>query len=370
MKTKAKILVVDDEPKNVRLLEANLIPCGYDIVTAFDGEEALRKIAAEDIDIILLDVMMPKINGFEVTKKLKSDDKTKLIPVVLVTALSGIQDRVKGIDAGCDDFLSKPVEKTELLARVKSLLMVKAYHDHMQNYERELEIEVTKKTEEIQLTLNRVNDAHIETIYRLSRAAEYKDEHTGAHIKRISNYAAAIAEKMGLEEHAVKEILWATPMHDIGKIGIPDHILLKPGKLDPDEWVIMKQHCAIGAEILADSEADFIKLAEIIAMTHHEKWDGRGYPRGLKGKDIPLAGRICAIADVFDALTTKRLYKEEFPIKESFAIIMERREKSFDPEIVDAFFDILDKILGIRDKYKGQGESKLLKMFTLQSQNK
>ncbi|MEW6087621.1 MAG: two-component system response regulator [bacterium] len=362
MKIKQKILVVDDEPVNIKLLEANLIPNGYDVITASDGEEALRKVLAEDIDLILLDVMMPKMNGFEVTKKLKTDEKTRLIPVILVTALSGLQDRVKGIDAGCDDFLSKPVERPELLARVKSLLTVKAYHDCMQDYEKKLEYEVAKKTKELQSALDKVNTAHLETIYCLSRAAEYKDEHTGSHIQRMSNYAAVIAENIGLDKQSVKQILYAAPMHDIGKIGIPDHILLKPGKLTPGEWEIMKQHTIIGAEILANSEADFIKLAEVIALTHHEKWDGSGYPKGLKAAGIPAAGRICAIADVFDALTSKRPYKEIFPVEKSFAIIKDGRGNYFDPEMTDAFLTSRDKILEIRNKYKDDGESKLLKM--------
>ena len=274
-------------------------------------------------------------------------------------------DKVQGIDAGCDDFLSKPIETPELLARVKSLLMVKAYHDHMKNYEKELETEVANKTKEIQLALNKLRLAHIETIFRLSRAAEYKDADTGAHIKRMSHYAAIIAEKLGLEKQSINKILYAAPMHDIGKIGIPDHVLLKPGKLDPDEWDIMKQHTVIGAEILADSESDFIQLAGIIALTHHEKWDGSGYPKGLKGNNIPLVGRICAIADVFDALTTKRPYKEAFLLENSFTIIKEERGKHFDLEVVDAFFAVQDEILEIRDKYKEDEERKLLKMHNI-----
>ncbi len=365
MKAKATILVVDDDPRNVKLLEANLVPCGYDVVTAADGIEALHKVESEDIDLILLDVMMPKMDGFEVTKKLKADEKTKLIPIVLVTALRDTQDRVKGIDAGCDDFLSKPIETPELLARVKSLLMVKAYHDHMKNYEKELETEVTNKTKEIQLALNKLSEAHIETIFRLSRAAEYKDEGTGEHIKRMSHYAVAVAEALGLNKENIKRIFYAAPMHDIGKIGIPDHILLKPGKLNPDEWKIMKQHSVIGAEILANSESGFIKLAEIIALTHHEKWDGSGYPKGLKGNDIPLVGRICAIADVFDVLTTKRPYKDAFSLENSFTNIKEERGKHFDPAVVDAFFAVQDKILEIRDKYKKEEESKLSEIHNI-----
>ncbi len=208
----------------------------------------------------------------------------------------------------------------------------------------------------------KVKTASLDTIYRLSRAAEYKDEETGAHIQRMSRYSAAAARQMGLDDHMVEDILYAAPMHDIGKIGIPDRILLKPGKLDPDEWDIMKQHTTIGAEILASSDAEFIKLGEVIALTHHERWDGKGYPKGLKGSEIPLVGRITAIADVFDALISKRPYKEAFPVEKSLAIVRENRGSHFDPEVADAFFAITDKILAIKEKYPSLGESPLIRL--------
>jgi putative two-component system response regulator len=199
--------------------------------------------------------------------------------------------------------------------------------------------------------LERIKAASLDTIYRLSMASEYRDEDTGAHIKRMSRYSAAVARHMGLSESDVETILYAAPMHDLGKIGIPDKILLKPAKLDPAEWKIMKQHTVIGAKILKESDAEFIKLAEIIAQCHHEKWDGTGYPGSLKGIDIPIAGRITAIADVFDALTSKRPYKEPFSVEESLSIIREGRGTHFDPEVVDAFFAILDEILAIKKEY-------------------
>jgi putative two-component system response regulator len=351
MKDKAVILVVDDQIQNIELLEAYLVPQGYEIVTATRGEEGLEKIAGNQIDLILLDVLMPGMDGFEFTRKVRQDNKNRLLPIILVTALKETEDRVKGIEAGCDDFLSKPVDKLELSARVRSLLKVKAYNDLMSNYQKELESEVTRRTGELKQAFEMIKAASLDTIYRLSMASEYKDQDTGAHIKRMSRYCAAVAGRLGLDDSMIETILYASPMHDLGKIGVPDVILLKPSKLDRLEWEIMKQHTVIGAKILEGSDAEFIKLGEIIALSHHEKWDGSGYPNGLKGEEIPIAGRIAAIADVFDALMSKRPYKEPFSEEESLAIIREGKGSHFDPEIADAFFAIQDEILVIKEKY-------------------
>jgi len=363
-----KILVVDDEDRNRRLMEALLVPLGYDVVLAVDGEEALRKVKETPPDVILLDVMMPGISGFDVAKKLKENEETRIIPIVMVTALQDVETRIRALEAGADDFLSKPVDKTELQARVNSLVQVKAYNDHMRDYQKELEAEVAKRTEELRKAFETIKTASLDTIYRLSRASEYKDEDTGAHIKRMSNYSAAVARQMGLSKDAVETILYAAPMHDAGKIGIPDRILLKPGKLDPDEWEIMKQHTTIGGSILSGSDSGFIKLAEDIALTHHEKWDGSGYPNGLRGTAIPMAGRIAAIADVFDALTSKRPYKEAFPLEQSFTIIREGRGSHFDPEVVDAFFAVEKEILSIRETFRDQEPSLFVQMRGLNLQ--
>ncbi len=351
MKDKPVILVVDDQPQNVELLEAYLLPGGYEIVKAANGEEALEKLSGNQIDLLLLDIMMPGMDGFEVTRRVRQDIGHPSLPIILVTALKDTEDRIKGIEAGCDDFLSKPVDKTELLARVKSLLKVKDYNELMSNYRKELESEVTGRTEELRLAFERIKAASLDTIYRLSMASEYKDEDTGAHIKRMSRYSAAVARRMGLDENTIETILYASPMHDLGKIGIPDHILVKPAKLDHTEWEIMKLHTVIGARILKGSDAEFIKLGEVIAQSHHEKWDGSGYPDGLKGNEIPISGRITAIADVFDALTSKRPYKEPFSEDRSLAIIKDGRGSHFDPDVVDAFFAIQDEILAIKKQY-------------------
>ena len=350
-KDKPVILVVDDVPQNIKLLEAYLVPQGYESIKAVNGREALAKLLNSRVDLVLLDVMMPDIDGFEVTRRIRQDDKTRLLPIILVTALSEITDRVKGIEAGCDDFISKPVDKTELLARVKSLLKVKAYNDLMLNYQEELEAEVLRRTKELQQAHNQIKIASLDTIFRLSVASEYRDKDTGTHIRRVSHYCQAIARRLGLDEKTVEAILYAAPLHDLGKIGIPDRILSKPEKLVPVEIEIMKQHTVIGAKILAGSEADFIKLGAIIALNHHERWDGSGYPNGLSGNMIPIEGRIAAVADVFDALTSKRPYKEPFTLEKSLVIIKRWRESYFDPDVVDAFFDIQEEILSIKAKY-------------------
>ena len=362
MEKKAKILVVDDEDRNLRLMDAMLVSLDYEVILARDGGEALEKVQEVPPDVVLLDIMMPGLDGFEVAGRLKENEETKIIPIVMVTALKEVEDRVKALEAGADDFLTKPVDRTELKARVRSLLKVKAYNDHMRNYQKELEAEVARRTEQLHRAFEQIKSASLETIYRLSQAAEYRDEDTGAHIQRMSRYAAAVAGKMGMTDKAVENILYAAPMHDVGKIGTPDRILLKPAKLDPDEWEIMKQHTLIGGRILGGSESGFIKLGEVIALTHHEKWDGGGYPKGIKGARIPLAGRITAIADVFDALTSKRPYKEPFAVEKSLDIIKEGRGNHFDPDVVDAFFAVEDEILSVKEEYKDGGESPLVQM--------
>ncbi len=346
------VLVVDDELFNRELLEGLLVPLGYEVTLAEDGKEALEKVKEKAPDVILLDIMMPIMDGFEVARQLKGKEETKSIPIVMVTALSEVEDRIKALEAGANDFLTKPVDMAELRATVSSQMQVKAYHDHMRDYQKELEAEVAKRTKQLREALEKIKIASLDTIYRLSRAAEYKDEDTGAHIKRMSHFSVAVAKQMKLDDHTIETILYAAPMHDIGKIGIPDRILQKQAKLEPDEWEIMKKHTIIGSQIMEKSDAEFIKLGEIIALTHHEKWDGSGYPKGLKDKAIPLAGRITAIADVFDALTSKRSYKRAFSLEKSFTIIKEGKGSHFDPKVVAAFFSIEKEIISIKEKYQ------------------
>jgi len=346
------ILVVDDQDFNLRLLEALLTPLGHTVRFAIDGIDCLEKVQAEKPDLILLDIMMPRMDGFETAARLKGNPESRNIPVVMVTSLTEVDERVKALECGANDFLSKPVNELELRARVNSLLEVKAYHDHMQDYQKKLESEVARRTDDLQKAFATIKSASLETIYRLSRAAEFKDDDTGEHIIRIGHFSATIAKHMGLSAHDVETILYAAPMHDVGKIATPDAILRKPGKLDADEWRIMQQHSRQGALILEGSDSELLQMAESIALTHHEKWDGSGYPQGLKGQEIPIAGRITAIADVFDALTSKRPYKEPFSLEKSFAIIRESRGSHFDPQVVDAFFAITDDIIRIKQEYQ------------------
>lgn len=348
---KPKVLVIDDEEMIRDMISDMLTPMGYDVIHACDGEDGVRKVQECSPDVVLLDVTMPKLDGFGVLQFIKQTEDTKMIPVVMITALNELKVRVKAIDIGVDDFLSKPMDIMELRARVKSLIKVKAYNDHMKNYQKELEIEVAKRTEEVQIAYKEAKNAAYETVHILSRAAEYRDEDTGAHLLRVSNYTSAVAVKMGLNEEEVEEILYGAPMHDVGKIGIPDNILMKPGKLDPDEFEKMKEHVKMGELILQGSSA-FIKKGAEIALSHHEKWNGSGYPNGFKEEEIALSGRIIAVVDVFDALTTRRPYKEPFPLEKALEIIKTGRGEHFDPKVVDAFFEIIDEIKSIKEKYK------------------
>lgn len=357
---KTRILVVDDEDRLRRVLEARLIAMGHEVILAVDGEDGLAKASRDNPDLVLLDVMMPKLDGFEVARRLKESPHTGHIPIVMVTALGDVQDRVRALDAGADDFLTKPVDPSELKARVQSLLKVKAFSDHMRHYREELEAEVARKTEDLTVALRKIETSTLDTIYRLARAAECKDEDTGAHVQRVGHYAAMMARRTGQATGFVDLLMYAAPMHDVGKIGIPDRILLKPGKLDADEWGIMKTHAEIGAALLGGSDSELLRMAESIALTHHEKWDGSGYPRGLKGMDIPLPGRLTAIADVFDALCSRRPYKEPFPVGRSLDIIRNGRTQQFDPELVDVFLSSQADIMAIRAQFADDAVSHLV----------
>lgn len=375
MAKRTKLLIVDDEERiRVALLDV-LQTQGYEISQASNGIEALQKVKRESPDVIILDINMPRMNGLEVTRKIKVDDQLKHIPLIILTGLDDMEMRIKALKLGADDFLIKPPHMAELTARVRSLVKVKAYNDHMRNHQKELEAKVAERTQQLKQAWEQISQAHrtlktssLDTIYRLARAAEYKDEDTSVHLQRMSNYAAAIAQKAGLNQDKVDTILYASPMHDIGKIGIPDRILLKPDKLTPDEWKIMKQHTSFGAQILGGSPSDLINVGERIAQNHHEKWDGTGYPLGLKGKEIPIEGRITAIADVFDALTSKRPYKKAFSENKAFRIMKEECETRFDPELLDVFLSIKDEILAIKHKYKDNGKSILLDLAQYKSQ--
>ena len=354
--SKQTILIVDDLPENIDLLAA-ILRSEYNIRVAPSGEKALEIAQGDNLpDLVLLDIMMPDMDGYEVCQRLKENPRTQKTPVIFVTAMDEVDSEKRGFELGAVDFITKPISPPLVKARVRT-------HLALYDQNRVLEEIVAEKTAQLRQAIEEKKQRSLETIYRLTHAAEYRDEDTGEHIRRMSNYAAAIARQLGLEETTIEWILYAAPMHDIGKIGIPDRILLKPGKLDDQEWEIMKRHTTIGARILSGSMAGYIRLGEVIAMTHHEKWDGGGYPNGLKGKEIPLVGQIVAIADVFDALTTRRPYKEPFSLEKSYRIIQDGKGGHFNPDVVDAFFAVEPEILAIKDRYRDSGES-LLYQYT------
>jgi putative two-component system response regulator len=277
----ATILVVDDEPANRELMEALLEPQGYTVLTAENGQEALDLFAKHQPDLLLLDVMMPKMDGVEVCRLIKKNPETRLTPVVLVTALSALDDRVRGLEAGADDFLGKPVERTELMARVRALLNLKAHTDELERAE--------------------------SVLFALAQSIEGKDSYTGGHCDRLSNYSERLGRRIGLPDDHITALRRGGIVHDIGKVAVPDAILLKPGKLTPEEWTVMREHPVIGERICSPLKS--FRLVLPIIRHHHEKVDGTGYPDGLKGEHIPVLARIMTLADVYDALTTQRPYK-------------------------------------------------------------
>lgn len=353
MASEQRVLIVDDEAWNRKALARMLLPLGVEVQHAGDGIEALNSVNRKRPDLILLDAIMPNMNGIEVVRNLKRNRSTAMIPILMVTAMREDALKLEALEAGVDDFLAKPVDSLEIRARVKTLLKMKRHYDSILEYQRLLEIAVRKRTKELELAVEDAEKASLETVYRLMRAAEYKDEDTGAHIQRMGSYSAAIAAALDMPDSFIKNLLYAAPMHDLGKIGIPDDILTKPGKLTPHEWTIMKTHTEIGGRILKGSKSEFIQLAESIALTHHEKWDGTGYPAGLAGSAIPLAGRIAAIADVFDALTSSRPYRRKpLPIDEAFRIIEQGKGSHFDPDITDVFLWSREEILHIKETFQ------------------
>ncbi len=358
-----RILIVDDEKLNRELLEDLMASFGHEPEMARDGVEALAKLKL-DIDLVLLDVMMPVMDGFEVARRIRENPDTSDLPVVMVTALTSKEDRLLAVQAGANDFITKPIDKTELQVRTESLLKMKEAQDTIKRHRVMLEETVQARTASLRQALEetaeaqrRTHGAHLDTIRRLAIAAEYKDEDTAAHINRMSSYCAIIARVLNLPPGEVELILHASPMHDVGKIGVPDIILLKPGKLTSEEWAIMKEHTIFGGRILGEAEDDLIKAGEIIALSHHEKWDGSGYPKGLKGENIPLIGRIAAIADVFDALTSNRPYKKAFSNEKAYEILREGRGTQFEPKVLDAFFERLDEVEAIQEKCRSAGEA-------------
>jgi putative two-component system response regulator len=328
--TQPLILAVDDEASNLQLLR-QILQDNYRLRFAKDGLRALELAREELPDLILLDVMMPGMSGYEVCAALKADPALAAVPVIFVTALNDTDDELEGFEAGAVDYITKPVSPPIVRARVRTHLSL--------------------------VRMEELRASRLEIVQRLGLAAEYKDNETGLHVIRMSHFARILGLAAGMTEAEADDLLHAAPMHDVGKIGIPDRVLLKPGPLDPDEWKIMQSHAQIGAEIIGRHDHGVLALARNISLSHHEKWDGTGYPNGLAGDAIPLEGRICAIADVFDALTSVRPYKKAWTEAEALAFLVKQKGTHFDPVLVDLFLAQLPAIREIRERWAEQEEA-------------
>jgi len=341
----ASILVVDDEPANLQLLRMILESEGYtNIITNDDPTRVVDMVLHHDCDLILLDLNMPFMDGYEVMNQLGSSFDGLAPPIMVLTAQHDQEFRLRALSQGARDYVTKPFDRSELLARVRNLLEVQLLQRYMYNQKDALEYLVSERTREIQ-------DTRLQLIRKLGRAAEYRDNETGLHLVRMSKISVILGRAGGMNSRQCDMLLDASPMHDIGKIGIPDSILLKPGKLTGEEWQIMKQHPVIGADILAGDQSELLIMARQIALTHHEKWDGSGYPNGLAGTDISLEGRIVAIADVFDALTSERPYKHAWPVDEAIQFIKDNSDRHFDPQLVSLFLENIDEIVDVTRRY-------------------
>ncbi len=343
------ILVVDDDPASLNLAKTILEHDGHQVKTAGSATEAMTLVTVDFPDLFLLDALMPGISGFDLASVIKQDPRMKNIPVIMVTSLDDRSSRLRALEEGVEDILSKPVDQMELRMRVRNLLRLKRFSDFLDQHNRILEEEVTERTRDLK-------QSYREMIHTLTRAAEYKDEDTGCHIRRISDYTLALSRVLGKSGEFQDLITFSSPMHDIGKIGIPDHILLKPGPFTPAEWEIMKTHTILGAQIVESSmDSPYLMMGAEIAMTHHERFDGGGYPRGLAGTDIPISGRIMAVADVYDALRSKRPYKPALSHEQSMKILFSGDGRThpahFDPDVLSAFGSIHLEFDGIFNAY-------------------
>ncbi|MBI3129254.1 MAG: response regulator [Candidatus Tectomicrobia bacterium] len=355
-----RVLIVDDDMRSRLLLMAMVEYMGHEAEDARDGFEALAKVRL-GFDLVLLDIVMPGIDGFEVVRQLREDPETADLPVLMVTGMDSKEERIRSIRVGANDFISKPVDSTELSVRMSFLLKMKEAQDEIKRTRAELQEMLEKRTSILRKSLEEManaqrmaHEAQLETIHRLAVAAELKDKDTGAHIKRMSRFSSLVARGLGLPPGEVEMVFRASPMHDVGKLGIPDKNLLKPGRLDEEEWRVMKQHTVIGSRILGGSSSDLLRAGEVIALSHHERWDGSGYPAGLREEEIPLWGRICAVADVFDALTSPRPYKKAFPNEEAYALMQEGRGTHFDPRVLEVFFDRLEEVEEIQARHRDE----------------
>jgi putative two-component system response regulator len=351
---KFTVLIAEDNKLQSQILEDLITPLGYKVIKAFDGEETLEKAFSNLPDLILLDVVMPKVDGYKICKVLKKDNKTWFIPIIIITSLNKLNDNIIAIKMGADDFLTKPFNEILLSARINSLIKVKSLNDQIAMHSVLLEQEVKERTSELQ-------EAKNVTVFALAKLAECRDRETGEHLERIMNYSKIMAKELSttekfkkiITEEYIEMIYTSSSLHDIGKVGIPDRILLKPGKLTEEEFEIMKTHTMMGGDALAAAEKkikgeSFLKLAREIAYCHHEKFDGSGYPFGHKGGGIPISARIMALADVYDAMTSKRVYKNKFSHEVTRSFIIDNTENHFGPDVVQAFLNIENEFIKIK----------------------
>jgi putative two-component system response regulator len=360
---KSKILIVDDEDRNIKLITTVMEQSGYRTQSSHNGVEAFEKAKEFTPDLIFLDILMPGMDGFETCRKLREESVTKDIPVVMITGLDDRESKIKSLEAGANDFLTKPFDITELKVRARNLLKIKEFGDFLKTHNDLLEREVKKKTSQLKETLHELNlsqeklkDSYLDTIYRLTMIAEYKDEATPTHILRTRYYGKLIAAAMGWSERAVEAFSYASHMHDIGKVCVPAELLLKPTSLTLEEFALVRTHTTIGAKILNGSESMFLQIAEKIALTHHEHWDGSGYPAGLSGEEIPLEGRMMILADQYDSLRSVRPYKIPIGHDEVYRIITEgdgrTKPGDFDPQVLEVFKNNHRQFDRIFEKFK------------------
>jgi len=362
---KATILVVDDNDMNRDMLSRRLEREGYQSVLAEDGYMALDLLASNSIDLVLLDIMMPRLDGYQVLGRIKADPRLHNIPVIMITAIDEIDSTVKCIELGAEDYLPKPFNPVLLRARIGASLEKKRLHDMEAEYREQVEQNNLVLSDRVREQVMEIASAQLGAIFAMSKLAESRDPETGEHLDRMREYCRVLAKKMQqlpkyadtIDQALVENIYAASPLHDIGKVGVPDAILCKPGKLTSDEWIIMKTHPIVGAETLREVDRQhpgnaFVQTGIEIAEAHHEKWNGRGYPFGLAGEKIPLVARILALGDVYDALTSKRCYKEAFAPDDARSVILNDRGVHFDPDVVDAFLATEDEFARIRVEYQ------------------
>jgi len=345
MARRFSILIVDDAPKNIQVVANILGDEKYDISYATNGRRALELISENDFDMLLLDVMMPEMDGYEVCRKIKKNNFHNDMPVIFITAKTDKESLVEAFDAGAQDYITKPFNSAELVVRVETHLKLKAFEDSQQ-------VVIDNALAELNMLNKEIIETQKEVIFTMGSIGETRSKETGLHVKRVAEYSRQFALLCGLESYEADLIAMASPMHDIGKVGIPDSILNKKGRLTEEEFEVMKTHAQIGYEMLKHSERPIMRTAAIIALGHHEKWDGSGYPQGLAGKDINLYSRITALADVFDALGSDRCYKKAWEDEDIFELLEKQSGKHFDPTLVDMFFGNIDRFFEIRSQYK------------------